>query len=190
MQPNLAPRRIHFTGGAGSGKTHLAARLASDLGIPHYDLDGLALQRFGEAENPDEFPALIARLTEEVKAIAAGETWITDGAYVTWLGPLFESADLIVWLDMPWRLAAYRIVARHVKAEVARNNRFPGWRRMLRFWLFSRRYYANTNPDGPNEYGNPRTKRTLAGSLEAYRDRLTILRGKAELEAFVRDLPR
>lgn len=56
----------------------------------------------------------------------AKDTWIARGAYLDWVEPLLLEADLVVWLDVPWRVASYRIIFRHVRATTARKNRFPG----------------------------------------------------------------
>ena len=178
-------RRIHVTGGPGSGKTRLAAEIAGSLGVPHQDLDGLALSHVAlrpPPVDPVEAAALLEILAAEAETIAAGAAWVSDGSYVTWVRPLLEHADLIIRLDVPWRVAAYRIVARHVKAELARENRFPGWRLMLRFWLYSRRFYNDTNGEGVNDFGNPRTRRFLDESLTPYRHKLVICASSAEVQ--------
>jgi adenylate kinase family enzyme len=182
------PRRIHITGGAGSGKTTLAGRISHELGIKHHDLDGLALKRLGEAEDPGDAAGLVARLAAEVEAIAPSEAWVTDGSYATWVQPLFEHADVIVWLDVPWRVAAFRIPVRHAKAELAGSNRFPGWRRMVRFWFFSRRFYRDTGGEGVNEFGNPRTRSHLAATLRLYEHKLVICRSNADTQSLVKRL--
>lgn len=141
-------KRIAITGGAGSGKTTLATRIASETGMPLHDLDGLTLNRSAGVPDPTA-AALIGTLAQEAVSLAAGDEWISDGSYV-WAAALFERAELIIALDVPWRVASWRIIKRHLEAEIARNNRFPGWRKLGGFWLFSRRFYAGTNPDGPN----------------------------------------
>jgi hypothetical protein len=61
-----------------------------------------------------------------------------------------EQADALVWLDPPWPAAIWRIVLRHVKAEMKRNNRYPGWRRLARFVRSSVRYYTRDAGDARN----------------------------------------
>ena len=177
-----------MTGGAGSGKTRFASLLAASRGVTHYDLDGLALSKLPLGTDPSDALPLVATLSREVEAISAGDAWISDGSYVTWVRPLFDRADLIVYLDIPWRVTAYRIVARHVKAELARNNRFPGWRRLLRFWLYCRRFYNDANGEGVNEFGNPRTRRYLAEQLQGYAAKLVVCRTSSEAESLLRRL--
>ncbi|MBD0741906.1 hypothetical protein BG418_10470 [Streptomyces sp. CBMA152] len=44
--------------------------------------------------------------------LASGPAWISEGIFLTWTSPLLEAADVIVWLDTPKYLAAYRTIGR------------------------------------------------------------------------------
>lgn len=90
----MTARRIHVTGGQGSGKTTLAARLHGVTGLPVHELDRIA--RIGGGDGPRR-PA--AERDAMVAAIAAGDGWITEGVHLGWTGPLLARADAIVWLD-------------------------------------------------------------------------------------------
>jgi hypothetical protein len=120
-------RRIHIVGGSGSGKTTLAQRLAACLDVPAHDLDEIAYE--GGAGNKR---TLDARLTD-TRRIASKPGWITEGIYLWWAEDLFRAADLVMWLDLPWRVAAWRIAVRHARAGLSGNNRHPGVRKLLRF---------------------------------------------------------
>jgi hypothetical protein len=55
--------------------------------------------------------------------------------------------------------------------------------RLVRFWRWSRRYYANRNPHGVNGFGTPETIAFHEEALQAYSDKLVVCRTKAEIEA-------
>lgn len=71
----VAPgRRIAIVGTSGSGKTTVAARLASSLGLPHVELDALFWRPDWRQANLEEFRASVDTAT-------SGEGWICDGNY-------------------------------------------------------------------------------------------------------------
>ena len=63
---------------------------------------------------------------------ARGSRWVIEGIFVWGTAVWLERADLIVWLDLPWRVAATaRLVREHeAKAVVLRSPRqVRRWRR-------------------------------------------------------------
>ncbi|HEY8292076.1 MAG TPA: hypothetical protein VIG44_06295 [Thermomicrobiales bacterium] len=133
-------QRIHIVGGAGSGKTTLARRLAAHRSVPIYDLDQVAYEGGAGAKRP-----LSARLAD-VRRIAAEPDWVTEGIYLWWTDELLRAADVVVWLDLPWRIGARRVVIRHLRASLAGTNRHRGIRKLLRFLRATRRYYHSKSP--------------------------------------------
>lgn len=131
-------RRIHIIGGAGTGKTTLARRIAARVNVSVFDLDEIA---YHDGAGP---PRPIAVRRQDVHRIAIRAAWVTEGGYLWWIDELLETADVIVWLDVPFRIAAWRIVLRHVRASLAGANRHRGLRKLLRFLLWNWGYYHNT----------------------------------------------
>ncbi len=123
--------KAHIAGPPGSGKTTLAREIARICNVPAYDLDWIVYDDAGERPRAE----LLARIDE----IRDRDGWVTDGAYAEeWVATLLADAETIVWLDVPWRVCALRMVKRHVRAELARNNRHPGWRKLYRFLRYTR----------------------------------------------------
>jgi adenylate kinase family enzyme len=165
--------RIHVTGGPGSGKTRFAQRLAAMRSMPLHDLDGLLLA-VGDRVDRLEADGTALKL-------AGLEAWVSDGVYFGWARPFIERADIVVWLDVPWRVASFRIVTRHLRLELTRKNRFPGWRRFYSFWRWSARYYANRNEATLDRLGVPNTRSVVASELAPYGAKLVVCRTTAEV---------
>jgi adenylate kinase family enzyme len=96
--------RVIVLGCAGSGKSRFARRLSERTGAPVIDLD--ALWRAQGDEDLDRFRNTMARLH-------AGDAWISDGNFsVATFDIRLPRADMIVWLDRPRALCAWRAVRR------------------------------------------------------------------------------
>ncbi|CAA9547367.1 MAG: hypothetical protein AVDCRST_MAG87-587 [uncultured Thermomicrobiales bacterium] len=127
-------RRIHVIGGPGSGKTTVARRLALAADVPCVELDVIGYDNGAGAKRP-----LIDKLTE-VDRLAAQPSWVAEGMFLWWTEALSRNADIILWLDPPWRIAASRIIRRHARASLAGTNRHRGIGRLVRFVIASRAY--------------------------------------------------
>ncbi len=98
-------RRIVVRGSSGSGKSRLAAALATALGLRHVELDAFYHQRGWQPAEPAAFRAAVDEATR-------GDGWVVDGNYREVQDLVVARADTIVWLDLPRRLVMRRLVAR------------------------------------------------------------------------------
>ncbi len=105
------PRRVAVAGTSGSGKTTVAARVASILAVPHVELDGLH-------HGPGWVPR--PQFEADVRALADRPAWVTEWQYPAARPLLAERADLLVWLDLPRRVVMRQIVLRTVRRRVRR----------------------------------------------------------------------
>ncbi|NLG23159.1 MAG: AAA family ATPase [Actinomycetales bacterium] len=105
------PRRVLVAGTSGTGKTTLAGRLEEVLGIPHTELDALH-------HGPNWVPR--PEFLDDVRFLAAGETWVTEWQYAAARPLLAARADLLVWLDLPFPLTLARLVRRTARRRVQR----------------------------------------------------------------------
>src|SRR5580704_13583245 len=98
--------RIVLLGCAGAGKSTLARRLAQATGARLICLDDLSTTG-GVAR--EDIPAFRAVITE----LHAGEAWISDGNFAAATFDLrLPRADLVVWLEPPRLVCAWRAVTR------------------------------------------------------------------------------
>ncbi len=141
-------RRIHIIGGAGSGKTTLARQIAEHLTVQAYDLDAIAYENGAGPKR-----SLDVRRTA-VHRIVTQPAWVSEGGFLWWTDELLQAADVIVWLDLPWHIAAKRVLMRHMRASLAGTNKHRGLRKLLRFLLWTRRYYTSESvPAVPDDDG-------------------------------------
>jgi adenylate kinase family enzyme len=97
--------RIVLLGCAGAGKTTLARRLGARTGAPVICLDAVWRPHWG----PDDLPRFRSLMAEA----HAADAWISDGNFAQATFDLrLPRADLVVWLNRPRRLCAWRAIAR------------------------------------------------------------------------------
>lgn len=128
--------KIHIIGGAGSGKTYLAALLSKQFAVPHYDLDdiywdnGAGVYGVKTSETQRD-----SRLNEMISQ----NGWIVEGVYCkTWVNPSLAAADKIVVLIPPVAEQEERILKRYearlTGAETSTKRETPETIRKLLEW--------------------------------------------------------
>lgn len=175
------PTRIHITGDPGSGKTTLGKTLAELLGVSCYQLDKVAYENgYGRKRTLDE------RLAD-VAEIVSHSGWVTEGGFLWWTDGLMEAADLIVWLDLPFRINAWRMVWRHTTLTWAGTNPHPGWMNLARFMGYcGKSYYASEpiQPATPDDDG-ALTRIGRAKEVDRFISKVVHCRTPQEVAAFV-----
>lgn len=115
-----------------SGKTTLGRELARRLGAPFHELDAYN-------HGPNWTEATPAELRARVAPLLAEPAWVVDGSYRSKLGDLvLESADVVLWLDMPRRVWFPRLVRRTMSRIVRREELWSGNRETFRNAFLSR----------------------------------------------------
>ena len=98
--------RIAVIGSPGSGKSTLAREIAEKTGHPLIPLDYYYWQ-----------PGFVAIPKEHWRPMqkqwVQSERWIIDGNYQGTLELRFAAADLVICLDLPPLLCAWRVIRRH-----------------------------------------------------------------------------
>ena len=104
-------QRVLVAGSTGAGKTTAARVLATALGLPHVEMDGLW-------HGPGWVPRL--QFDEDVAAMLERGRWVTEYQYRTVKASLLREAEAVVWLDHPFPLVAYRLLLRTLVRAVGR----------------------------------------------------------------------
>ena len=178
-----APRRIFITGQGGSGKSTLARQLAARCSLPCYLFDDIAYAPETHRRRSDELRFAA------VREVAAQPAWVVDCWYMGWTEALLQRADLIIWLDLPWRVTAWRILRRHVLADLSGHNPHPGLRRLFTFLLQQRQGYLEPAvPSADLLRRDANNVATTARILAGYSPKMLRCRRPAEVAALVRAL--
>jgi adenylate kinase family enzyme len=129
-------QRIAIIGPAAAGKSSLALRLGSLLGIQTYHLDQL-YWRPGYIATPD------AEWSAFLDEIVSRPSWIIDGNFTASLPARLAAADTVLFLDLPRVTCVLSAIRRRVVHPLRRapgmpegcqpmfNRRFFGW-----IWTF------------------------------------------------------
>jgi shikimate kinase len=159
-------QRIYIAGGAGAGKTTLGREVARRLGVVHCDWD--------RGQLPDR---------------VAGGAWVVEGAHLWAIEPFLESADVIVWLDVPVTRTIPRIVLRHVRLSARGRNPHPGVWKLVRFVARQPFYYLARAraPRGPTDW-DALTRAQTRRTLDPHRDRVIRLRRPAQVRRWLETL--
>ena len=105
------PRKVLIAGVSGVGKTTFAAQVSAAIGVPHTEIDGLF---HGPGWVPRE------SFMRDVESFTSEASWITEWQYTQARPLLAARADTLVWLDLPVRVALWRLVLRTVRRRRGR----------------------------------------------------------------------
>jgi hypothetical protein len=163
------PQRVYIIGGGGSGKTTLGRQVARALGLDLTELDGSS----GVGER------------------AHGSRWVIEGIFVWGTAVWLERADLVVWLDLPWRVARRRILTRHLRLTAAGANPHRGWQLLWQFLRSQRRYYTGParEPAGPADW-DAITRAATARLVRGHEAKVVVLRSPREVRRWRRAFTR
>ncbi len=129
--PNIGTR-IQVVGPSCSGKSTLAADLATRLGLDFVELDAL-FWKPGWVEPAEE------EFAEKLRESTRNDAWIIAGNYSRHTIPVFwERLETVVWLDFPLRTTLPRILKRSWKRssqnELLWGTNYERFWPQLKFW--------------------------------------------------------
>lgn len=171
--PSATHRRILVAGVTGAGKSTLARAIAERLDLPYTEIDSLY-------HGPNWTPR--GTFVEEVDALSSGPAWVTEWQYRAVRPMLAARAEVLVWLDYPFRVSFGRVIRRtwrraRTREELWNGNTEPG---ML---------HAITNRDGIIRWGfrtRDKLRKSMPAAIEANPHlRVVRLRSQRETDAWL-----
>ncbi len=163
-------KRIAIVGQPGSGKSTLALQLAARTGLPVFHMDHIHWKAGWQERDRDEKLAL-------ARDILRRDTWIFEGGFSKINADRLERADLLIWLDLPFGLRAWRVLKRttywfgRMRPDMQRDCREGLNPEMLRFF----RYIWNTRRSG---------REKIATSLSRARPDLRVIHLKSPQQVY------
>ena len=122
-------RRISIVGNG--GKTTLALALNRKAGLPFIEMDAVFWKPNWVESTAEE---LIAGMNAAIANAPDG--WIIDGHYWSKVDDLvLRQSDTVIWLDLPWRVMFWRMLARSFRRAWDKNkicgDNTESWRQMF-----------------------------------------------------------
>jgi len=100
--------KIYILGASGSGKSFLGNKLSDKLKVPHYELDDLYFIR--KYDKPRSYESR----AKKAKKLWAKNKWILDGGGGLWNRDAMKHAELVIWLQTPFRIRSWRLFKRYI----------------------------------------------------------------------------
>ncbi|MFI2783649.1 hypothetical protein [Streptomyces sp. ALB3] len=115
--------KVWIVGGPGCGKSTLAGLLA-EPGAPPVRLDALFW-------GPGWTPVPEDRFLAEIQKALEAPRWVVDGQFPAAVAAYAHTADCVVWVDPPLRVAWPRLLRRTLRRWISREELWGGTRETL-----------------------------------------------------------
>jgi adenylate kinase family enzyme len=164
---------IYIIGNSASGKSSLAKKLSQALKIKSYDLDNYYWQKkFTKKRDKQVVDKLVRTITHKNK-------WIIEGVYSSCITCSLDKADLIVWLDYPFRVIAWQLI----KRQISRGEKLSDLIDFLHYvWDYYRKQtHKHYNRNESNYYKHK-------SIVENYPAEVVHITNRNELEQFVKKM--
>ena len=160
--------KIYIIGGARSGKSFFGKQLSDKTGIKHYDLDKIVFIEIGKIIRDE------SNRDKELNKILLSKKWIIEGVYTEkWILPALKKADMIIWLDTPASIKLFRFLKQAIK------RRKDGFKSL---------YGRGKLAIGLKHRGLSRSRACYQNLLRPFKDKISILKSKKDLQHFLRSI--
>ena len=101
-----------IVGTVGTGKTTLARKLSKEYNIKYYEIDSIVHDDINKKKRtPQQQNEIISNINKE-------DGWIIEGVLRENLEYLLETAEKIIYLDIPKNIRNKRILTRYIKQKI------------------------------------------------------------------------
>ena len=114
-----------MVGSSGSGKSTVARLIAEALGLNYVEIDALFwLPDWTEPSDVDFY--------SDLKTALASDGWVLDGNYSRTVPIKWARVQVVVWLDLPYLLILYQVIARTLRRSITQEKLWSGNQESLR----------------------------------------------------------
>ena len=104
--------KILIVGTVGTGKTTLARKLSKEYNIKYYEIDSIVHDDINKKKRtPQQQNEIISNINKE-------DGWIIEGVLRENLEYLLETAEKIIYLEIPKNIRNKRILTRYIKQKI------------------------------------------------------------------------
>ncbi|WP_394119971.1 DNA topology modulation protein FlaR [Planococcus donghaensis] len=136
--------KIYIIGSVGSGKSTLARQLSHALRVQHFETDNFVWQRQEDGDVRNAEPVRDAQLLSAI----AQKDWIIEGVHIGWMDKAIQTADMVIFLDIPYHQRTYQFIIRYLKQRVGaeRSNYKPSLSMLLKMFTWNRYFEETMKP--------------------------------------------
>ena len=149
--------KILIVGTVGTGKTTLARKLSKEYNIKYYEIDSIVHDDVNKKKRtPQQQNEIISNINKE-------DGWIIEGVLRENLEYLLETAEKIIYLDIPKNIRNKRILTRYIKQKIGieKSNYKPSLKMLKMMYKWSNEFEKNKD-----EFEN---------KLNKYEDKLEVI---------------
>lgn len=134
--------KIHIFGGPGSGKSYLASKLETVLGINTTNLDDLFWDNTQSTFNTIQDTDI---RNQKLRMILSCDSWIIEGVYYDWLSQSFINSEIIIIINTSSLLRALRILKRFIlrKLKIKKSNKKETFRGLYNLLIWNRKFNSD-----------------------------------------------
>lgn len=131
--------KILIVGTVGTGKTTLARKLSKEYNIKYYEIDSIVHDDINKKKRtPQQQNEIISNINKE-------DGWIIEGVLRENLEYLLETAEKIIYLDIPKNIRNKRILTRYIKQKIGieKSNYKPSLKMLKMMYKWSNEFEKN-----------------------------------------------